>query len=150
MGWLDRRAFLVRTGLSLAAAALAVAPGDAAPLAQTGPDLSDWAAVRALFNLNPNLLHFGGLYLASHPAPVRDAIEAHRAGLDDNPVDYLHHNQARLEAEVLRNAAAYLGVAPVEVALTDSTTMGRGWLYAGLEVRSAQEQRQDMPLLCAR
>jgi selenocysteine lyase/cysteine desulfurase len=139
MGWLDRRAFLVRTGLSLAAAALAVAPGDAAPLTQTGPDLSDWAAVRALFNLNPNLLHFGGLYLASHPTPVRDAIEAHRAGLDDNPVDYLHQNQARLEAEVLRNAAAYLGVAPVDIALTDSTTMGLGLLYTGLKVRSDQE-----------
>jgi hypothetical protein len=64
MAWLDRRAFLVRTGLGLAA---------------TMPDLSDWAAVRALFNLNPNVLHFGGLNLASHPTPLRDAIEAHRA-----------------------------------------------------------------------
>jgi selenocysteine lyase/cysteine desulfurase len=136
--WLDRRQFLVRTGLTLGAAALASSPADALPArAQAVPP--DWAAVRALFDLNPDLLHFGGLYLASHPQPVRDAIDAHRRGLDDNPVDYLHQNQVRLEGEALRSAAAYLGVSPTDIALTDSTTMGLGLLYSGLQLRPDQE-----------
>ena len=138
MGWVDRRGFLVRTGLGLAAAALASGGWDQRP-ARSQSDLDDWAAVRGLFNLSPDLLHFGGLLLASHPAPVRDAIDTHRRGLDDNPVDYLHQNQGRLEADVLRAASAYLGAAPVDIALTDSTTMGLGLLYNGLDVRSDQD-----------
>ena len=138
MGWVDRRGFLVRTGLGLAAAALA-SGGLADRSAQSQSDLDDWASVRGLFNLSPGLLHFGGLLLASHPAPVRDAIDAHRRGLDDNPVDYLHQNQGRLEADVLRAASAYLGVAPVDIALTDSTTMGLGLLYNGLGIRADQD-----------
>jgi selenocysteine lyase/cysteine desulfurase len=70
---------------------------------------------------------------------VRDAIDAHRRGLDDNPVEYLHQNQVRLEAEVLRSAAAYLGVSPTDIALTDSTTMGLCLLYSGLQLRPDQE-----------
>lgn len=104
MSW-DRRGFLVRTGLGLAAAALASGGRDQrAARAQSIYD--DWASVRGLFNVSPDLLHFGGLLLASHPSPVRDAIDAHRRGLDDNPVDYLHQNQGRLEADVLRAASA--------------------------------------------
>jgi len=138
VGWVDRRGFLVRTGLGLAAAALASGGLDQrAALSQS--DLDDWAAVRALFNLSPDLLHFGGLLLASHPAPVRDAIDAHRRGLDDNPVEYLHQNQGRLEADVLRAASAYLGATPGDIALTDSTTMGLGLLYNGLDVRPDQD-----------
>jgi isopenicillin-N epimerase len=140
VAWVDRRGFLVRTGLGLAAAALASAGIDQRSTFAQPAQLDDWPSVRGLFNLNPNLLHFGGLLLASHPAPVRDAIDAHRRGLDDNPVDYLHQNQARLEADVLRSASAYLGgAAPTDIALTDSTTMGLGLLYNGIAVRPDQE-----------
>ena len=70
---------------------------------------------------------------------VRDAIDAHRRGFDDNPVEYLHQNQGRLEADVLRAASAYLGATPGDIALTDSTTMGLGLLYNGLDVRPDQD-----------
>jgi isopenicillin-N epimerase len=134
--WLDRRGFLVRSGLGMAAAALA--QGDTARV-RAQPVLDDWQTLRGLFNLQADLLHFGGLLLASHPAPVRTAIDTHRRGLDSNPVEYLHDNQARLEADVLRAAAAYLGGAPTDIALTDSTTMGLGLLYNGLDIRPQDE-----------
>jgi selenocysteine lyase/cysteine desulfurase len=134
---MDRRGFLVRTGLGFAAAALASADSRSAVSQAQDPD--DWDAVRGLFSLNPRLLHFGGLYLASHPAPVQQAIETHRRGLDDNPVDYLHTQGPAAEAAVLRAAAAYLGGDPRDIALTDSTTMGLGLLYTGLVVRADQE-----------
>jgi len=107
----DRRGFLVRTGLTFAASALASLPvASGAPVRQA----EDWEAVRGLFSLNPAYLHFGGLLLASHPAPVQTAIETHRRGLDDNPVDYLHQQQGPREAAVLRSAATYLRADPTE------------------------------------
>jgi isopenicillin-N epimerase len=133
---MDRRGFLVRTGLTFAAGALASLPAARAAPAQ---QVDDWEAVRGLFSVNPDYLHFGGLYLASHPAPVQQAIDTHRRGLDDNPVDYLHQQQGPLEAAVLRSAAAYLHADPRDIALTDSTTMGLSLLYTGLELRPDQE-----------
>src|SRR5207248_5501318 len=117
---LDRRRFLVRSGLALAAAGY----GDLlrAPLAEAAAP-AGWSGVRAQFELDPRWIHLGGFLLASHPAPVRRAIEAHRRGLDRNPVFYLHGNEAELEAAVLREAAAYAGAAATDIALTDSTTM---------------------------
>ena len=160
---LNRRGFLVRTGLTFAAGALAGTSagvaldqaGDAGgpdwgtyepaahraaaqPPAEQSP-ADDWEAVRAQFNLTRDYLHFGGLYIASHPTPVREAIERHRRGLDENPVHYLQEQGGRLEAAVLRAAAEYLGVSPTEIALTDSTTMGLGLLYNGLDLKAGQE-----------
>jgi isopenicillin-N epimerase len=131
----DRRGFLVRSGLSLAASALATWSDTPGLQAQ----IVDWDAVRSMFSVSPDYLHFGGLYLASHPRPVQQAIEAHRRGLDDNPVDYLHEQGPMLEAGVLRAAANYLGGSVTDIALTDSTTMGLGLLYAGLSVGPGQE-----------
>ena len=136
-----RRAFLIRTGLTFAAGALA---GASAPIQtvlaqQDLPSGDSWDAVRQFFNLDWSYIHLGGLLLASHPRPVREAIERHRRGLDDNPVHYLHEEGPRLEADVLRAAAAYLGAKPTDVALTDSTTMGLGLLYNGLRLRPGQE-----------
>jgi isopenicillin-N epimerase len=132
---MDRRGFLVRTGLTFAAGALATWGETGRTLGQ----VDDWEAIRGLFSVSPDYLHFGGLYLASHPAPVQQAIETHRRGLDDNPVDYLHQQAPLLEAAVLRAASGYLGADPTDIALTDSTTMGLGLLYTGLVVRADQE-----------
>jgi selenocysteine lyase/cysteine desulfurase len=140
---MHRRGFLVRTGLGFAASAQAASAGvgqaDGGRGEVWAQGVDDWDGVRGLFGVDPGLLHFGGLYLASHPAPVREAIEAHRRGLDDNPVEYLHSQGPRAEAAVLRAAAAYLGGDPRDIALTDSTTMGLGLLYTGLVLRADQD-----------
>ncbi len=103
------------------------------------PQLASWDDVRAQFQLSERFIHLGGLLLASHPTPVRDAIERHRHGLDHNPVHYLHEQGPGLERAVLDAAAAYLGTGYKDIALTDSTTMGLGLLYNGLAVRADQE-----------
>ena len=132
----DRRQFLVRTGLTFAAGALA----DAAQLedAAASSGLADWEAVRGQFRLSRAYTHLATFLLASHPAPVRAAIERHRRGLDVNPVHYLRRGP-QLEAVVLREAAAYLGADVADIALTDSTTMGLGLLYHGIALRTGQE-----------
>jgi len=71
-------------------------------------DLSDWDAVRDLFALSPDRVHMSAMLIASHPAPVREAIERHRDGLDADLVGYLETNGDRL-TEASREAAAVVG-----------------------------------------
>src|SRR6266852_2856733 len=136
-----RRDFLVRTGQVIGAVALTSAVRTAAALAgkQSSTDSPSWEAVRANFNLAPDLIHMAGFFLASHPKPVRDAIEMYRRALDANPIEYWIANIAKSEAAVAAAAAHYLGVDPGDIALTDSTTMGLGLLYCGLKLRPDQE-----------
>jgi isopenicillin-N epimerase len=138
---LDRRQFLVRTGAALAAGGLGAGFSDLEEIA-AAPEADaalDWAAVRRQFLLAPGWVHMSGLLLASHPAPVRRAIERHRRRLDANPVHYLHEQGPRLEAAVLRAGGAYMRARPADIALTDSTTMGLGLLYNGVDLRAGQE-----------
>jgi isopenicillin-N epimerase len=133
----DRRQLLVRTGVALAAAGLTGL--DEVAAAPEADSALGWDDVRAQFRLSRSQIHMGGLYLASHPGTVRRAIDRHRRGLDADPVNYLHRNGDRLEADVLRAAGSYLGARPTDLALTDSTTMGLGLLYGGLSLRAADE-----------
>ena len=140
MSAIDRRDFLVRSGLAFSAAVLAAevplfkAFADSPPL-----KLDSWQAVREQFRLSRDFIHLAGFFLASHPAPVRAAIERHRRGLDADPIGYWSEQEEKQEAAVLRAAADYLAVDPTEIALTDSTTMGLGLLYGGLALREDQE-----------
>src|SRR5918997_4942568 len=137
----DRRTLLGRTGAALAAGGLGAAFADLEDVA-AAPEADaalDWAGVRRQFRVAPGWVHMSGLYLASHPLAVRRAIARHRRGLDANPVHYLHERGPGLEAAVLRAAGAYLRARPADIALTDSTTMGLGLLYNGVELRRGQE-----------
>jgi isopenicillin-N epimerase len=138
---IDRRAFLIRSGLGLGSALLSARlfPLSAAPAAEMPQSSPDWQAVRDQFPLAPELIHLAGFFLASHPTPVRQAIERHRAGLDADPLGYWLAHEKKQEAAVLQAAAGYLGVEPTEIALTDSTTMGLGLLYGGLTLNRGQE-----------
>jgi len=138
---MERRGFLVRTGLALGASSFTPPAFLRAQAAAAGsPDFSSWDAVRAQFDgLDPKMVHMASFFLSSHPRPVREAIEAHRRALDANPIGYIFGNEERLEGETLAAVGAYLGVQPTEIALTDSTTMGLGLLYGGLKLSPGQE-----------
>jgi selenocysteine lyase/cysteine desulfurase len=108
------------------------------PSTAKGFDPDDWEDVRALFPLDPKLVHTAAFVLAAHPKPVRDAIDRHRRGLDADTQAYWHE-QGTAEDDLRTAAAGYLGGFPGQVALTDSTTMGLGILYSGLRVRPDQD-----------
>lgn len=74
--------------------------------------------------------------LAAHPAPLRAAIERWRAALDADAATVVHGEQA-LDEAVRAAVGRYLGVAPGEIALTDSTTMGTGLAYHGMALQPA-------------
>ena len=140
MNDVGRRDFLVRTGLALGAAVWAtVGPRAFADPQPPQSPFKDWDELRAQFPLSPQLIHLAAFFLASHPTPVREAIERHRVGLDADPIGYWFEQEEKQEARVLQAAADYLGANPTDIALTDSTTMGLGLLYGGLALRGGQE-----------
>ena len=138
---LSRRHFLV-TG-SLAAGALAtVKPFVAKPAAAA--NLHDWRAVREQFDLDPAYVHLGLFYLASHPRPVRAAIESYRRKLDANP--FLTVERGMFEAaenniplHVAMAIAKYIGGSPEDIALTQNTTTGLSLIYHGLALKAGDE-----------
>jgi isopenicillin-N epimerase len=141
----NRRNFLAAQGAALGAALL-----PQSPLAATqshsapSPRFDDWTEVRRQFRLSPDYLHFSSFFLASHPEPVRAAIDEYRRAIDDNPVLIVEHGLFASEAENLQHrvsadAAAYLGARPEEVALVGNTTMGLGLVYQGLPLRPGDE-----------
>lgn len=147
---LNRREFLATAGVSV----LAGSASRVALSKETAPALdgsSDWATIRAQFDLDPQWLHFSQFYMVSHPRPVRDAIERYRRKLDSNPFIAVEHGmgfdaflgqQSQEEpfpARVQRAAAEYLGGRPDEVALTDSTTQGLALIYHGLTLKAGDE-----------
>ena len=107
--------------------------------AESRATFESWQTVRAQFPLSPSLIHLSGFFLASHPTPVRNAIERHRDGLDADPLGYWMEHEAKQEVKVLQAASDYLGTGLTEIALTDSTTMGLGLLYGGLLLRPGQD-----------
>lgn len=142
---LSRRGFLVAQGAALSAplipqGLLAAVEATATPM----PALDDWAQVRRQFHMSPDYLHFSYYFIASHPEPVRAAIEDCRRAIDDNPYLVVEHALFASEAENLQRrvcaeAAEYLGGRPQEVALVGNTTMGLGLVYQGLPLKAGDE-----------
>jgi selenocysteine lyase/cysteine desulfurase len=134
-----RRTLLAGSALVIAGGAAAAAAGctdqgtasAASPSPTTPADPDSWDAVRAEFALDPQLAHFAAYVLATHPAPVRAAIERWREALDNDPATVVHEAYSHDEA-VRAAASRYLRARPDEIALTDSTTMGLGLVYHGL------------------
>ena len=98
-----------------------------------------WDGVRAQFALSDEYIHLSAMLIASHPKPVRDAIEAHRRGMDASPLTYLFQNNRPLQEAARAAAGQCLGVDASDIALTDSTTMGVSLVYNGLRLTPDQE-----------
>ena len=135
---------LSRRGFVSAASLAGLAAADTRAAAQpAAPPRASWAEVRRQFDVDPRLVHMAGFYLASHPKPVREAIAAHRRGLDADPHGYIEANEARCEQAIRRSASAYMSVDGDSLAMTDSTTMGLGLVYTGLKLERGQEILTD-------
>src|SRR5260370_4036778 len=122
---MQRRSFLRRTGLALGASA--VLPSLSLGSTSTA-SLDSWEGIRSQFLLDPKRIHMAQMFLASHPKPVRDAIDRHRKLLDESPVEYWEHQWKTIEPEVCQSAGRYINADPTEISLTDSTSMALGLL----------------------
>ncbi|MEO7601668.1 MAG: aminotransferase class V-fold PLP-dependent enzyme [Sphingomicrobium sp.] len=139
---MDRRQFLATAAVGGAAAlggGYALAGQPSAPPSRD----SSWAEIKRQFDIAPGIVQMSSFYLASHPRPVRDAIERHRRGLDQDSHSYIEQNVGPLERAVRDQASAYLAVNADELAFTDSTTMGLGLVYSGMKLKPGQEILTD-------
>lgn len=123
--------FTRRQLLGLAGVGL-LASGEVTRRVLTDEDV--WERVRRRFSISRDHVQLAGLLLASHPDTVADAIRELRRGLDVDPVPTLRRTRRRHERRVRAAAARYLGVGGDDVAFTDSTTMGLGLTYNGLDL----------------
>ncbi|HYD86316.1 MAG TPA: aminotransferase class V-fold PLP-dependent enzyme [Vitreimonas sp.] len=134
---LDRRTFIAATGL--AASVTAACADDSASDYGDLRARDAWDRVRRQFAIERGLIDMSAMLLASHPRPVREGIERHRRALDRDTVGYLEANNQRLTEAARAAAGSYLSVAPRQIALVDSTTMGVGIVYAGLRLAPGDE-----------
>jgi selenocysteine lyase/cysteine desulfurase len=141
---ISRRDFITTAA---AATAAALAPGRllAALEKQTAPlpDLSQWSSVRAQFALTKEHLHFASFYIASHPKPVRDAIEDFRRVLDADPFLTVEHRMFQptdnIQYKIRDDMSGYLGATRDDIALTANTTTGLALVYNGLPLTAGDE-----------
>ena len=96
----------------------------------------DKAAVRH----QARLCNMSSFYLASHPKPVRDAIERHRRGLDQDSHSYIEENVGPLERAVREQAsqihAGRRGRAGVHRQHDDGA---RARLYSGMKLKPGRK-----------
>jgi isopenicillin-N epimerase len=94
----------------------------------------DWEKIRSCFNLNSEMVQLGASqFISSHPLPVRQAILQYSQKLDESPVLYTMEQENKKMQECREEIAHYFGIQnPDAIALTDSTTMGLGTIYTGL------------------
>ena len=156
----ERRRFLAAAGA--AAAVLPFVRAAEADESQTlaAPFSSDWAAVRAQFSLTREYAHFASFLMAAHPRPVREAIDALRRGLDENPAEIIEAGLFTRPALVRTAIAKYLGGVADDVAITHCTTEGLALVWAGLRFSPGDEllttnhdhfvQHEAIRLACAR
>lgn len=142
---LTRRSFLTAP-TALAATSLLPSGFMAALAAQATmpPDLSTWEGVRSQFVLDPAYLHFASFFIASHPAPVRAAIEGYRKAIDLNPFHVIEHglfegDESNVPLAVQTEIADYLGGRAQDVCLTGNTTTGLALVYHGLPLQAGDE-----------
>jgi isopenicillin-N epimerase len=142
---LTRRDFLISGSLSLAAGAFPPLLVQAENTkSDTSPDLKDWDSVRREFELAPDYIHLALFFLASHPRPVRQAIEHYREKIDANPLltidrALFEQTNENIPVQVCRAIASYIGGDPQDIALTQNTTTGLALLYHGLPLREGDE-----------
>jgi len=139
---LSRRQFFYHTGLTAAGLA-AIYSSTTSALASSNShseaDLSTWTGVKEQFAVSPDYVHLASFFLASHPRPVREAIEGYRAKLDADPIGQVEAGPSNKPLYVETAVAEYIGGKPEEIALTDSTTMGLALIYHGLPLKAGQE-----------
>ena len=70
---MNRRKFLVRAGVAATARAVAGACRSRRSALMGSAD--EWDKVQEQFNLSRDQIELSALFIASHPKPVRDAIE---------------------------------------------------------------------------
>lgn len=105
-----------------------------------------WEELRAQFSLDPEVNFLDAMFIGAQPEPVRAAIRRHMDGMNADPYTYGIGIEAvgGISNTIAGVAGTYLELVdptvsgPLNVALTNSTTMGLGLIYDGLLLGKGQ------------
>jgi selenocysteine lyase/cysteine desulfurase len=141
---ISRRSLLLNGSIALAGGAIAATVATQKSPAPAAVSASPWDEVRKQFNVSPDFTHLSLFFLASHPKPVRDALESYRRKLDENPLLTVEHalfegGDGNLTMRTTGALSTYIGAKPEDIALTQNTTMGLSLLYHGLQLQPGDE-----------
>ena len=139
---MDRRKFLLQSGLAVSAGAILNAcetKAASSNVVDAALSYETWPDIRKHFLFTSDKIHMSQMLFAAHPKQVREAIKKHQENFDSNPVEYWENNYALYDTEVRKKAGEYMVADPSEIALTDSTTMGLAMLYSGFKLKSGDE-----------
>jgi selenocysteine lyase/cysteine desulfurase len=141
--FINRRHFLINTGVaagSFSAVGQNSVMKSKPKSAADADNLQSWTNVREQFDaVSRDYIHLSSFFIASHPRPVREAIEKYRRAIDDNPLLFIEKNIFEMPGRIQTAVAEYTGGKPEEIALTNSTTMGLTLVYQGLPLEAGQE-----------
>lgn len=136
---MDRRRFLQNSGIAVGTL---ITPGVTVStnnVTSRSFKPESWLSVREQFLLKHERIQMAQMLFASHPAPVREAIDRYRLAFDQDPAVFFHENWIEKERAVAKAAARYMRVDPDEIVLTDNTTQGLALLYNGLMLKPGDE-----------
>jgi selenocysteine lyase/cysteine desulfurase len=121
-----RRGFLAAVGgATLASRRLAVPP-----------DSGAWARLRSDLQLDPGVIYLNCGALGPTPRAVLDRVAEASRLLEGNPSLKGYGPLVRVMEDVRTQAAAFLGCATDELAITESTTSGMNAVALGIELRA--------------
>lgn len=141
---ITRRRFLASSALVAGSSVLQAGFLHSVQARQEKGSPQGWEWVRSQFNLSDKYLHFAPFYLASHPKPVRDAIQRYAREIDANPLRRLEEGlfeseDHNMELRARTAAARYAGGRPEEYAIVPNTTTGLALICNGLSLGEADE-----------
>jgi selenocysteine lyase/cysteine desulfurase len=100
-----------------------------------------WEAIQNLFEFDRDYIQLAAAqFIVSHPKPLTEAIEYYRNKINQQPVLYTQENEDSKMERVRQACAECLDIAnPNNIALTESTSMGLGTIYSGLDLQPGDE-----------
>ncbi len=98
-----------------------------------------WQTIRKSFIIKPGLTHLNCGSLGACPQLVVDGVAQFMRELEQDPVHQTWGPLGRAAEIVRAQAAAFIGAAPDEVAITNSTTAGMNAIASGLRLEPGDE-----------
>ena len=133
IGTSDRRRFLEGTVAALAGGSV-LAGGATRALSWT-----DWPQVRKQFLLEPGTIYLNCASIGVPPAPVVDTLARNRRSMAVDPVGAKSDLSRRISEHSRPSLAAFLGVDPQEVAVTQNASQGLQSIAAGIPLKRGDE-----------
>ena len=100
-----------------------------------------WEEIQNLFDFDRGYIQLAAAqFIVSHPKPLTEAIEYYRNKINEQPVLYTQENEDSKLERVRQACAECMNIAdPNNIALTESTSMGLGTIYSGLDLGPGDE-----------